>query len=194
MPMKRIWRTLPAALLLAAITAGCSGTGTTPSSQTTAQAGSTSPAATDSAYPYPGPAATDSAYPGPQTPPPSGRQPEPIPAPESGMGVIHGTLYDANTEQPIYDGVLVFLSPVVNTSTPDMDAVRLNIQTDRNITPDVQGGFAFGAVPPGRYGIVVKTPLKEYMARRSDDKNKDVILTVEAGQTVDLGKIYTTYP
>jgi hypothetical protein len=110
------------------------------------------------------------------------------------MGVVHGKIYSATTDAPIYDGVTVYLSKVIKTDSNTIDAVSLDIKGDSKTTPDNQGVFAFADVPPGRYGIVVKGPLNQYLARRSDDRSKDAILTVDAGQTVDLGKIYSGYP
>jgi hypothetical protein len=212
MRVKHIWPVLAIALLLISGLAGCAGAGSTPQGQATpaaTEATAASESNGNSAYPapatpssnsaYPGPAANaptaDSAYPAPQAQPTAaGRDPEPIPQPAAGMGVVHGMVYSVTTDQPIYDGVIVYLSPVINTDNAAMDAVSLDLEGDPKATPDNQGGFAFADVPPGRYGIVVQTPLSQHLAHYADDQSKDVILTVEAGQTLDLGKLLSAYP
>lgn len=206
MGVTRIWLVLAATLLLASAMAGCSSPGNQAQPASTTQpapADSTAGAQQNGAYPGPAaqayPAPGLPAYPGPgqelvPTEAPPGRQPEPVPTPASGLAVVHGRIYDIATDQPIYDGVLVYLSKVVATNSTDMDAVSLDRENDPNVVPDIEGGFAIADVPPGRYGIVVQGPLNQYMTRFGDNRNKDVIIVVEAGQTLDLGKIYAGYP
>lgn len=191
-----VWLFLVTFLLLVAVTTGCSAgspSGSTAQPAPDATTSQGSPAYPTGAYPYPAPAAptVDPAYPAPQPIATEvGRQPEPVPTPAEGMGVVHGMLYDQASDTPLYDTVQVYLSPVIGTSSSDMDAVSSDFTNDPHIGPDIQGGFAFGSVPPGRYGIVVQTPLKQYLARYASDMSKNVIVTVEAGKAVDLGKIY----
>lgn len=189
MCVNRIWLMLAITTLIS-LTAGCSATSNTTPQVATGQPVDTAP--TNSSYPAPG---QYNPYPAQeQTTTPSGRAPEPIPAPSADAGVVHGTLYDIKTDQPIYDGVIVYLSQIIPTQNTDMEAVTLDRDNDPSTTPDVQGGFAFANVPPGRYGIVVKGPIQEYLTRESADQTKNVLVTVEAGKTIDVGKIYTGYP
>lgn len=203
MRFQRTWLLSLLALFLGGLLAGCGGLGQQPAQTPTVPAATAPPAAAATEPPaegYPGPAAqAATAYPAPggQAPteaPPPGRQPEPVPMPSGGMAVVHGVLHNVANDQPIYDGVTVYLSKVVGTDTADMDMVSLDRGNDPSIVPDVEGGFAFGDVPPGRYGIVVQGPLNQYLTRYSEDTSKDVIFTVEAGQTLDLGKIFSGYP
>lgn len=155
---------------------------------------------------YPAPAVTQGAYPSPinqpypspdQTPPAATTTPPPpviIPTPSSGSAVIHGKLYNAQTDEPLYEGVIIYLSPVNPTDNPDLSALTFDPLSDRSTLPDAQGVFAFGDVPPGRYGIVVQAPVGKYLTRFANDLEKDVVITVEAGQTVDVGKIVSGYP
>jgi len=110
------------------------------------------------------------------------------------MGVVHGQVYDQTANTPLYNGVMVHLSRVIPSDNPAMEAVSFDRFNDPATVPDTEGGFAFGNVRPGRYGIVVQAPLNQYLTRYADDKNKDVIISVEAGQTVNVGKILAGYP
>lgn len=198
-----IWFLLTVMLALGSLLAGCGGSGNVPplpsgataQAQTTATVAETPPHATGV---YPGPAVaptTDLAYPVPSVAvPPPGPDPQPIPTPAQGTGVIHGKLYSSTSDQPIYDGVTVYLSKVIATQSADMDAVSLDREKDPQVSPDGQGSFAFGAVPPGRYGIVVQGPLNQYLTRSAANQAKDLIIKVEANQTLDVGKLYSGYP
>nr|WP_139088799.1 carboxypeptidase-like regulatory domain-containing protein [Oscillochloris trichoides] len=149
-------------------------------------------------YPYPNPSPEthrDPAYPFPELDPTSvGRSPEPVPTPNATTGVVHGYLYNQMTNEPLYDGVMIYLSRLIPTDNQEMDAVSFDKSTDPFIDPDIEGGFAFSDVPPGRYGIVVQAPLNQYLTRYANDQTKDVIITVEAGQSVDVGRILAGFP
>ncbi len=140
--------------------------------------------------PYPAPAGNPTATVA-SAPPPT---PAPIPTPSSSAGVVHGRLYNAQTDEPIVEGVIIYLSPVQATDNPDMSAVALDPLRDRSTVPDAEGGFFFADVPPGRYGVVVQAPTSQYLTRFGSDTEKDVVITVEAGQTVNLEKIVSGYP
>jgi hypothetical protein len=200
--VKHIWLWLVALLLLIGV-AGCGGdtSGVTEDDATeaTEQVPATTTEADDTAseaYPAAGGMPTPiPAYPDPdQSSPAVGREPEPVPTPGDETGVVHGELYNLDTDEPIYEGITVYLSNVIPTDNPEMDAVSLDPASDPNVIPDREGGFAFADVPPGRYGIVVQGPLNKYVARYADDQQEDVIITVEAGQTVELGRVYSGYP
>ncbi|MGB9632399.1 MAG: hypothetical protein ACPL8I_03655 [Chloroflexaceae bacterium] len=164
--------------------------------ETAAPAGTTGPQEA-----YPGPQTEHNPYPGPagspvpttsSAPPPP--TPAPIPTPSSNTGVVHGRLYNIQTDEPLTEGVLIYLSPVQTTDNPDMSAVALDPLRDRSTVPDAEGGFFFADVPPGRYGIVVQAPTSQYLTRFGNNLEQDVVITVEAGQTVKLEKIVSGYP
>jgi hypothetical protein len=209
--VKYIWLWLVALLLLVGV-GGCGGSASDSSesgvsdeapveqtSESTADAAESDDSESDTTSPYPYPAAStptiDPAYPSPeQDPTPVGRDPEPVPTPAEDTAVVHGQLYDSATDEPLYNGVTVYLAEVIPTDNPDMDAVSLDRATDPNIVPDREGGFAFADVAPGRYSLVVQGPLNQYVARYADGEQDDVIVTVEAGEAVDLGKLYAGFP
>jgi hypothetical protein len=60
--------------------------------------------------------------------------------------------------------------------------------------PDKDGVFVFADVVPGEYAVIVRSPLSEVVGRSPSDLSKDIVITVTAGQTLDLGEVYTTYP
>jgi hypothetical protein len=207
--MKRYWFLSTLLALLVAL-AGC---GDPPAPQPTATpmpaadasqagggtsetAGTTGP---QEAYPYPRPEYIPYPEPAGSPAPTSASEPPlptpaPLPTPSSSTGVVHGKLYNAQTDEPLTDGVIIYLSPVQGTDNPDMSAVALDPLRDRSTTPDAEGGFFFADVPPGRYGIVVQAPTSKYLTRFGNNLEKDVVITVEAGQTVNVEKIVSGYP
>lgn len=212
--MKRYWL-LSALLALLAALAGCGApaapqpTPETPGAtaiptadasqagaETAAPAGTTGPQEA-----YPGPQTEYNPYPGPAASPvpttasaPAPPTPAPLPTPSGSTGVVHGKLYNIQTDEPLTEGVLIYLSPVQKTDNPDMSAVALDPLRDRSTVPDAEGGFFFADVPPGRYGIVVQAPTSQYLTRFGNNLDKDVVITVEAGQTVNVEKIVSGYP
>ncbi|NTW00517.1 MAG: hypothetical protein HGA19_04325 [Oscillochloris sp.] len=189
------WLLIVAILLFSSVMAGCSSTN---SNTDGTPAAATSGTNTDSnSYPY-SPAletTVDPAYPAPEPEPtPTGRAPEPVPTPVAGMAVIHGQLYNNATDKPLYDGVIVYLSKLIATDSNTMNAVTNDTTIDPRIVPDSEGGFVFDNITPGAYGIVVQGASKQYLTQYASDRTKSVVVTVEAGQTLEVGKIYTQYP
>jgi len=50
------------------------------------------------------------------------------------------------------------------------------------------GSFIFTDVPTGTYGLVIKTPIVTVMLKDTD--GDDFLITLQAGQVIDLGEIY----
>jgi len=125
---------------------------------------------------------------------PSG--PKPIPTASPGKGVIHGIIlsYDSKTPLSEAQGVDVFLAAIVDSTNPTQRMVGLDKTTAPRADPDKNGVFVFADVPPGEYALAVRGPTSEVLGRKADDLNKDYVFTVTAGQTLDIGQMYATYP
>ncbi|NJO84847.1 MAG: hypothetical protein HC828_20175 [Blastochloris sp.] len=120
-----------------------------------------------------------------------------IPEPGDATGVVHGMLLNAQDQQPITrDNAAadIFLAKIVYTTEQQRPFSLLDQENSPRTIPDTQGGFVFDQVEPGEYAISVVTPLGQVVARSAENIEEDLVFTVEAGQTIDVGEIYARYP
>jgi hypothetical protein len=121
--------------------------------------------------------------------------PREIPTPSPDKAVIHGVVLDIDSKKPLSDeinGVDLFLAQVIHS--PDgLSMSSLDKTTAPRADPGKDGVFVFADVAPGEYAVVVRSPFSEVVGRSSADLNKDVVVTVSAGQTLDLGQVYTKF-
>jgi hypothetical protein len=121
--------------------------------------------------------------------------PRQIPTPSPDKAVVHGVVREVDTKKPLSEdqGVDLFLAQVIH-SADGLSMSSLDKITAPRSDPDKDGLFVFADVAPGEYAIVVRTPLNEIVGRSPNDLNKDIVITVTAGQTLDLGEVYTKFP
>jgi hypothetical protein len=121
--------------------------------------------------------------------------PRVIPTAAQDKGVVHGILLEVDTKQPLSEvkGVDVFLGAILRSGDNAQSLASLDKNTAPRADPDANGRFVFADVPPGEYALVVRSPVSEVVARKLDQSG-DVIVTVVAGQALDLGEVYSKYP
>jgi hypothetical protein len=147
---------------------------------------------TQDAYPAPQTSLETESYPAPQSQPnPLNFYPESvtIPAPQSDTGVVTGKIMQQGSDQAYLAPALVLGTLVHSTDNPDAPPlVGFSLETDPVGKQDQTGTFFFENITPGEYALVVWTPNSQTLLSKS---NGDTILvTVEAGKTVDLGEIF----
>ena len=137
-------------------------------------------------------ASTPAASAGSATPAAAG--PRQIPTPSPDKAVVHGVIREIDTKKPLSEaqGIDVFLAQVIRSPDgPSMSS--LDKTTAPSTSPDQSGVFVFADVAPGEYAIVVASPLSELIGRSPKDLTKDIVITVTAGQTLDVGEVYTKF-
>lgn len=114
-----------------------------------------------------------------------------VPTPAPGKAVVSGQIVDRQTQLPPPETTM-FLGSVdsLNTGQPivSMDPGKSPFA---GLTLD--GHFVFAEVVPGEYGLVLHTPDLSFLIDNPKD-GKSMILKLEAGQSLDLGKIELTMP
>jgi hypothetical protein len=142
------------------------------------------------------PATAAAVAPSASTSAPAASGPRQIPTASADKAVIHGVVRQVDTNKPLgeAEGVDVFLAQVLHSADSSMTMSSLDKTTAPRSDPDAQGVFVFADVPPGEYALVVRSPLTEVVARQANDTSKDLVVTVTAGQTLDVGEIVTKYP
>lgn len=169
----------------------------------------TLPAVPDILDSYPGPDVADNGYPAPTKPAPdypaaqpnlpdnlSTTPPNPernLPAPAGQTGVMGGVLV-----QEIVGSGFVPLEPValILAKVLYSDANEPAFLASGDDQPRAQlfptGIFIFQDIPPGTYGLVVDVGYAEFPIQ--DETGQIRLITLEAGQTLDLGPLITTLP
>lgn len=84
------------------------------------------------------------------------------------------------------------LSPV-ELEGEETHLVSMNPDTSPSTATSEEGRFVFQDVEPGTYAMVMWTPGNSWVVS-DPETNKDILVTVEAGQITDLGEIKTDLP
>ncbi len=121
----------------------------------------------------------------PETSPPSLQ----VPTPSPGTAVVRGQLVAVAPSARMFLAGEIYLAPLVYTqgSTP-VPFIRIKPGEDPKATLRNEANeFAILDVPPGEYGIVIHTPVNDYVV--PDEAGGFLTIQVKEGEVVDLGVI-----
>ena len=114
-----------------------------------------------------------------------------VPTPGSDkVGTVTGKLIRVRKkdgEKPLAKAPL-YLGTVLKSNQGAEGLVSLDKGTAPKTTVDAQGNFAFINVPPGRYGLMIETPIAVVLLNQPDSGN-NMIVDVKGGKVVDLGEL-----
>jgi hypothetical protein len=101
--------------------------------------------------------------------------------------VVLGVLVKPGTDEPMSDQI-VYLGGIVYSDKQKMPFVSLDQSASPRTATDDVGRFVFEDVPPGKYGLIVWTPVSSDLV--SDPRTGEtLILDVRAGDTIDVGAV-----
>lgn len=103
--------------------------------------------------------------------------------PNAGMGIVRGSLTIGGE---VADDDTLYLAPIVVTGE-SMSVAGLDTNTAPRTATNPAGEFVFVDVPPGEYALAVVGPVGPVIVPRPD--GDELTVTVEAGETADLGEI-----
>jgi hypothetical protein len=110
-----------------------------------------------------------------------------IPAPTADTGVITGViLLSGNPPKPAI--AIIGLGDVLLSTTGDRTLARYDPITDPRMLLDPNGRFFFADVPPGEY-VLIYDRITDSLLLNDPLNGGDLIITVVAGQTTDLGEL-----
>lgn len=137
------------------------------------------PPRSESIYAYPQPTEMDTLHPD---------QIE-IPNPNADSGVVTGRLLIQGTNEPYLDSLLI-LGEISEADQPGFPPlVGYSVESDPHAVQAKDGTFVFNQVKPGKYGIVLWSPLSTFLL--SDPQTGETIFViVNAGEVTDLGTIF----
>lgn len=132
--------------------------------------------------------ATHTSLPPSATPFPTEVPATPTPTSLPTMGTVTGLLIEETTQEPLGDYVL-YLAKMLKPSSEGLSVAALDATADPRASTDAAGKFVFVNVPPESYALALLTPTGPALIKDAKTE-KEVLLSVEAGQTVDLGPVY----
>ncbi|NIV28437.1 MAG: hypothetical protein GWN58_02645, partial [Anaerolineae bacterium] len=116
---------------------------------------------------------------------------------DSGKASVIGMLYTYTGHGPV-PGTVCYLTPAKgDAEQPRPPAVFSGPQAeagDVSGTSDEGGWIALNNIPPGNYYLAVWAPYNWIIADESDVDRTPRLITLEAGQQLDLGQIYLSWP
>jgi hypothetical protein len=116
------------------------------------------------------------------------------PTPAAGKGVVYGVLVrnlEGMEPEPMTKTRL-YLAPVKEASGGGT-YVSHSPTTDPVTFTNEDGSFIFADLEPGTYGLIVATPLGSVLMKHQDT-TEEVVVTVGAGEAVDLGELHFLSP
>jgi hypothetical protein len=122
--------------------------------------------------------------------------PADAPAPDPGLAALSGALY-SYTIRKVISETMFYLTPAGGDNRDAMppflagpDPARGDI-TGRS---DVYGNFAFTAVPPGSYFLIVSAPYNWCPAEIAPEDPAARLIRLQAGDRLALGVVYVSWP
>ena len=119
-----------------------------------------------------------------------------VPLPESGKASVGGVLYTYTGHGPI-PGTTFYLTLARGDAEPRPPAVFTGPEAEAGDilgTSDEGGWISLNNIPPGKYYLAVWAPYNWIIADESDVDRTPRLITLEADQQLDLGRIYLSWP
>lgn len=157
------------------------------------------PGPSDSGYPAPSGTDSSDGYPGAgaeivegvQAVPPDPERNPPTPQPDT--GVVSGVLIREVTDQgfiPLTPRGLYLARILQNDSGEQALMRRGDDAPQAQLLPT--GIFIFNDVPPEIYGIIIDVGFAQFPLE--DEEGAQIVITVEPGQSIDLGQVFVELP
>ena len=129
-----------------------------------------------------------------ETPLADEQEPWTVPAPAENMAVVYGELH-SSTDEPVGD--MVFLSQNLSYENPELPpTVSFSYQySPRAIVDTARGYFYFENVEPAEnYVVTILSGSGEFIFVTEADGKMPLMVSVEAGDSVDLGSLSVEMP
>lgn len=119
-------------------------------------------------------------------------EPEPfvVPTPSADTAIVWGQIVDDKTGLAPFEGA-VALGGVLSMDS-GVPVVSLHRNEAPRAKPTTDGWFAISDVTPGEYGVVFYTPDISFLL--DDGAGHSLMIELEPGEIVDLGRIEITLP
>ncbi len=122
--------------------------------------------------------------------------PADAPAPDPGLASLSGALYSYTIHKVISE-TMFYLTPAGGDNRDAMPAFLAGpdpARGDLTGRSDVYGNFAFTAVPPGSYFLIVSAPYNWCPAEIAPEDPVARLIRLQAGDRLVLGVLYVSWP
>jgi hypothetical protein len=116
----------------------------------------------------------------------------PILLTDSSSGVITGRLIRDMSGLPL-PGVAIYIADLVPLTPGPGNLITIQQKSSVHTTTDANGYFGL-IVKPGDYALVLWTPIRSMVIPDPQHEDKELLVTVEAGKTDDMGEIVVNFP
>ncbi len=108
-------------------------------------------------------------------------------------GAVKGRLISKTHNVPLQN-LIIYLGNLVPLEPGPGYLVVIDYNTSPQSPLDPAGYFVMPNVTPGTYGLVVWAPFKGQILMDTMQADKQLLVTITAGQVVDLGDIFVDWP
>lgn len=115
------------------------------------------------------------------------------PKPDSTTGLVTGRLIHRISQTPL-QGQAVYVGDLVPLNLGPEFLITLQQNSSPHDMIDQNGYFAIGGVKPGTYGLIIWNPVSSTVIPDASNPGQELRVTVQAGQTLDLGEIAIDMP
>lgn len=111
------------------------------------------------------------------------------PTPSPGLGVVTGRVVAVSPAGRAFLAGDIYLAPMIHTEgETSMPFIRLKPDEDPKATlRNEENEFAVVDVPPGEYGVIIHTPVSDYVVPGGE--GEALIIEVKEDEILDLGVI-----
>jgi len=127
------------------------------------------------------------------TPTAAAPAPTAVPTSQPDRGTITGALNRENKPEVSITDADLFLAEILSGGGGPLSVAALDMNTAPKAKTGTDGHFVFVDVTPGTYTLVIRTPLGA-MLIPDPDSGHDLLITVQADKTIDLGQLYVDLP
>ncbi len=109
------------------------------------------------------------------------------------LGGVKGRIVSRSTNQPA-GGFSLYLGDQLPIQPGNQHAITFQEKSSPHVDVDGQGNFAIVNAKPGTYALILWTPLKSLVVADPGQPDKELSVTVKAGEITDLGDVVSDTP
>jgi hypothetical protein len=122
--------------------------------------------------------------------------PDSAPEPETGKASISGALF-SYTQKIRLAGTIAYLTPATGDKKDQMPSILIGPKSEKGdytFKTDDKGNFELNNVPPGKYFMIVQSPLTWDEVQTSETDLKPLLFDLQADQKHILGALVLSWP